>query len=109
MIEIRKKNKAINFEFKNDDAKRHWKHMTIANNNNPYAKKTMSYATRWANNMQKLILEGKKIDEIAEMTAKKSNVEKINGFMYGCAANMLFKNWKYGEELRIWYNKGSVN
>ena len=76
-----------------------------ANNTHPYGSAVFRYAERWADMMEERIVNGEKIEDIAEKTSFEADTECITGFMYGCAVKILSKCWEYGEELRKWHNK----
>ena len=74
-------------------------------NSDCYSKFVIDYMIRWANMMEERISNGEKIDSIAEETSRKADTDRITGFMYGCAVNLLSQFWEYGEELRNWHNR----
>ena len=83
--------------------KKLWDESVLANTD-PYGKACIDYAERWADMMEKEILKGKKIVEVAEELSHKANTEGITGFMYGAAVMILSECWEYGEDLRQWHN-----
>lgn len=87
-------------EFK-DKAK--WEEM-VRINKDPYSSCCVRYAERWAELMEQKMVEGSKLDDIADAASHEADTEGITGFMYGCAVGMLSDGWKYGEELRRWHN-----
>ena len=86
---------------KNIQAYEEWK----ANNTDPYGSAIFRYAERWADMMEEKIVNGERIEDVAEKLSFKANEECITGFMYGCAVTILSECWIYGEELRTWHNK----
>ncbi len=76
-----------------------------ANNTDPYGSTVFRYAERWADMMEERIVNGERIEDIAEKLSFKANDECITGFMYGCAVSILSQCWEYGEQLRKWHNK----
>ena len=99
-------------KFKNEEG---WKE-GIKNNQDGYGKAVYDYAEWWANKMEKLIEEGKLLEEIWE----KSSFDEpfgITGFQYGCAVGILSELWIHGEQLKKLHNthygqpdtKGVVN
>ena len=47
----------------------------------------------------------KVIEDNAKRLSFEADTEGIRGYMYGCAVDVLFRYWKYGEELRRWHNR----
>ena len=76
-----------------------------SNNTDYYGGSVISYAERWAEQMEAELEAGKKIADIAKETSHKADVNGITGFMYGCAVSILSGLWEHGEELRQWHNK----
>ncbi len=79
-------------------------------NSDSYSRACFTYAERWAEMLEKLIVELPQspqmiIIENAEWTSHETDTEGITGFMYGCAVNILSQCWEYGEFLRKWHNK----
>ena len=78
-------------------------------NSDGYSRACFTYAERWAemleNEIDKTGDVRKAIAENAERLSHEADAEKITGFMYGCAVNILAQCWEYGEELRKWHNK----
>lgn len=69
-----------------------------------YGRCIFRYAEWWARLMELELSNGKKLEEIADITSREADVEGITGFMYGAAVSILAKCWKHGEELRRWHN-----
>ena len=62
------------------------------------------YAARWANLMEKKLIMGAKLEDIANVTSHEADLEGITGSIYGCAVSILSKVWENGEQLRRWHN-----
>ena len=68
------------------------------------------FAEYWARLMQKGMLEGKKMSEIADDCSSRANTTVgISGSMYRRAASILVNYWTYGEELGIWHETEKTN
>ena len=87
-------------QFADETAWRSW----VGANQHSYGRGVVTFAQRWAEQMETEIAAGKAIPDIAEAASHKADTEGITGFMYGCAVSMLAKAWKHGEELRRWHN-----
>ena len=78
-------------------------------NSDGYSRACFTYAERWAELMEKKIEKIGNTEEVimkyADDLSHEADIEKITGFMYGCAVSILSQCWKYGEELRKWHNK----
>lgn len=94
-------------EFKNDEAKATWEQWVEINSHDDYSLVVVTYARRWAKYMQHLMTKhNKTINQIADSASYDTYIEGITGLMYGCAVvAMLSECWKYGEQLRRWFNK----
>ena len=82
----------------------------IDKNTDPYGRVCFTYAERWAEMLENLIESSadepmKVVVDNADRLSHEADVERITGFMYGCAVSILSQCWKYGEELRKWHNK----
>ena len=76
-------------------------------NTDPYGSTCLKFGEAWANEMEKLMAKGKKLETIADDTSHKVDKRPefgITGFMYGAAVCFLSKCWLHGEELRKWHN-----
>lgn len=73
-------------------------------NTDPYGACVIRYVERWANLMEVQIAKGKEIKDIADETRFEANTGDITLALYGYAVKILVQCWKYGEELRRWYN-----
>ena len=73
-------------------------------NSDAYGHACFTYAERWAEMMEQAIVDGKKLEDVAEALSHEANKEGITGFMYGAAVSILSKSWIYGEQLRRWHN-----
>ncbi|MCA9222868.1 MAG: hypothetical protein KDA71_21260 [Planctomycetales bacterium] len=80
-----------------------WKKSVDANTD-PYGAAVISYAKRWAEQMEARIDAGESVADIAKEESRKADVEGITGFMYGCAVSILSQVWEHGEDLRRWNN-----
>ena len=65
----------------------------------------LKFAETWALLMQAEMTNGALLEDIANDTSDKADIEGITGYMYGVAISILCKVWKYGDELRKWHNK----
>lgn len=73
-------------------------------NSDPYSLRCFTYAEEWANLMEKEIIKGERIEEVADRCSRVADYDGITGFMYGCAVSILSKYWIYGKQLREWHN-----
>ena len=89
--------------FKDKEAQRGWE-LTVRNNQDPYGEAGVQFAERWANQMESRIVNGERLEDVAEEESDRADIEGITGFLYGCAVSILSKVWVYGEELRVWHN-----
>lgn len=97
--EIIQLDETTEMEFKSEEAKKSW----LIDAESPYGNVVLEYARRWAKYMQKLVAEGKSINEIARQTALVCDVRGIDACMYTFAIEFLLRFWKYGNELWNWY------
>lgn len=74
------------------------------NSGDPYSARVVSYGEDWANGMELLMGDGRKLEEIADPVAHQVDTDGITGFMYGCAVSALAHFWEHGEALRRWHN-----
>lgn len=65
---------------------------------------TIYYAQRWAQLMQQSMSKGAKLEDVAEATSYEADVECVSSIIYFCAVQLLIQHWKYGDQLRCWYN-----
>lgn len=79
-------------------------HKCIANNRDAYGGAAVRYAARWAHLMEQRIAAGEALADIAKQTSHDADKERITGFMYGAAVQILAHVWAHGEELRRWHN-----
>jgi hypothetical protein len=90
-------------KFKNVESKKTW--AKDKQDQDDYGAAVFKYAEKWANLMEKEIVKGKHIKDIAKDADRQANEGiDITGFMYGCAVSLLSKHWEFGEELRKWHN-----
>lgn len=95
------KTKGLQMEFKNKDE---WD-IGKSKNTDAYGGCVYYYAESWAKLMQREILNGNKLEDVAEKTSYELGFLGITGFMYGAAVSILSHCWLYGERLRKWHNK----
>jgi uncharacterized protein YyaL (SSP411 family) len=71
-----------------------------------YTKGIFMFAEKWADEMEKKIVKGKKIKNIADKVASKIDKEMggVTGYMYNCSVLLLSMFWRYGDALRRWHN-----
>lgn len=69
-----------------------------------YDSQVIRYAINWAHIMEEKIISGAKLEDIAQASSQEADVEGITSFMYRAAISFLSNGWKYGEQLRCWYN-----
>ena len=87
-----------------DEAK--WQEGIKAQKGEGYGLACYTYAEYWARLMQKKMVEGYKLEAIADECSHKADIPcGITGFMYGCAVSIMAHCWKHGEQLRRWHNK----
>jgi hypothetical protein len=67
----------------------------------------VEFAEAWARLMQAEMSRGKQLKEIARPTSLQANVERLSGQRVVAAMNILTVCWRYGAELRAWYQSRS--
>jgi len=76
-----------------------------AKNDDPYGGACFLYAEAWADLVEKALVEGKKLEDVAKDLSHEADKNfGITGFMYGAAVQILSLAWVHGEELRRWHN-----
>jgi len=93
-------------KFANDQARADWAR-GIENNQDPYGGAIYKFAEQWADEMERLIADGKSVADIAQDASSTVNRRPgfgITGFMYGAAVSILSPSWAHGDELRRWHN-----
>jgi len=98
---LKEKTAHVRMEFK---SKSDWE-LGLSKNKDAYGGCVYEYAEWWAKLMQSEMLEGKKLEDIAEKTSHEMGFLGITGFMYGAAVSILSHCWLHGEKLRKWHNK----
>lgn len=81
-----------------------WDDMVIAGMHDEYASAIIEFASRWARLMQLGMAAGKHLEDVASTTSDEANYDGITGNMEAHAVFFLTKTWRYGEQLRRWYN-----
>lgn len=99
--QFEEKVKGLEMEFAN---KEDWD-LGVSKNKDPYGTCVYEYAEGWAKLMQREILDGNKLEDVAEKTSHEIGFLGITGYMYGAAVSILSHCWLYGERLRKWHNK----
>ncbi len=83
-----------------------------ANSNDEYGKTILDFAERWAELLEKRIINN--FEDSVENTIEKhaeetcDEIDKdfgISGYAYGCAISFLADTWEYGDHLKDWHNK----
>lgn len=74
------------------------------NQGGKYGLAVFRYAEQWANLMEEKIINGEKLENIANQSSHDADTEGISGYMYGAAVFVLSECWEYGEQLRRWSN-----
>lgn len=95
-------------QFKDEEARKVWDNFVEVNSSKDvYSRCAVLYSEYWAKFMQYLMAkhEGVTVAQIADKSSHAADLYGINGFIYGCAVNVLSQVWKHGEELRKWHNK----
>ena len=87
------------------DKQKLWDELLEINSADLYGKGVLTYLQKYAELMEKDIIKGNKLEDVAYRTRFEADTEGITGLMYGMAVNILSTVWEYGEELRIWHNK----
>ena len=95
------KTKGIEIELSSKDD---WE-LGKSKNTDSYVACIYEYAEGWAKLMQAEISQGKKLEDIADVTSHEMGFMGITGFMYGAAVSILSQCWVHGESLRKWHNK----
>lgn len=70
----------------------------------PYWSCILRYAERWANLMESEIAKDKTVMEIAKETSYDANTEDLSWLQFSHAVAILAQCWKYGDELKTWYD-----
>ena len=98
--------KATELEFKDDEAAQKWAKFVAANSQDGYSYSVVIYALRWAKYMQHIMKKhNKTVFQIAQSTSLAANLTGTTSYRYDAAVTILSQCWKYGEDLRKWYNK----
>lgn len=74
------------------------------NSNDGYSRAVVDYAEVWAKIMQRKLVNGATISDIADESQKELGYLGITGFQYGCVVNALSHFWVHGQDLREWHN-----
>lgn len=76
-------------------------------NTDPYGACIFKFAENWAARMEKAIVDGQALKDVAEATSRQADDDcgGITGYMYGAAVSILSTYWEHGEDLRKWHNK----
>lgn len=98
---FKEKTAHVKMEFK---SKADWE-LGLSKNKDAYGGCVYEYAEGWAKLMQVEMVEGKKLEDVAEKTSHEMGFLGITGFMYGAAVSVLSHCWLHGEKLRKWHNK----
>jgi len=69
-----------------------------------YGTEIVRYAETWADMMEERMDNGEKLEDIAQETSHRADVNRITGNMYGIAVRLLSAAWVHGERLRVWHN-----
>lgn len=78
-----------------------------AKNTDAYGGCCVRFAREWAEEMEKRIDAGARLEDVASDSATEVNRRPgygITGFMYGAAASIISQCWDRGEEFRRWHN-----
>jgi hypothetical protein len=81
-----------------------WAECVKNNSGDPYGFRILQYAADWASFMERDLIPGMQISDVAEKTSREADTDGITGFMYGAAVSMLSEVWEHGEALRRWHN-----
>jgi hypothetical protein len=82
-----------------------WNAWVDANDDDRYGRCCVRYAEAWANEMERRMESGEKLEDVAKQAGHDANKDYgITGFMYGAAVEMLSQCWEHGEVLRQWSN-----
>lgn len=87
-----------------------WNNVVKECNKDSYSRGIVQFAAFWSSEMEELIVQGQKIEDIANecekiVYKKYPQVDDLTGNMYYSAINLLVEYWIYGDELRKWNNK----
>jgi len=86
-----------------------WKKSVAANCIDGYGFSVTFFATKWMMLMQKRLIAGEKVADIAEETSHEADKWLGNwgltGFQYGLAVSVIAQVWSHGDELRRWHNR----
>ena len=100
------------FLFASETAKHNWKHRkstSVLTTILFVSPKTYRYASCWAKLMQHKIKNGRNVKEIAKETAIEAEIimgppsDDTSSYSKSLASWLLFNNWKYGNDLKKWY------
>lgn len=80
-----------------------WQRGREAQNGEGYGLAVYDYAEAWARLMQKGMVEGRALADIADETSHLADKGiGITGFMFGAAVSVLKATWAHGDELHRW-------
>jgi hypothetical protein len=98
------KEKPAEFKKKNWDT---WEKIIKANSSDPYSYACVLFAAKWAATMEKKLMGGAKIADVAEEASYEADNHGITGYMYGYALSVLVSTWEHGSELASILDPGS--
>lgn len=79
-----------------------WQSLKDANPQEMGQEEALAYAERWARLMQMEMANGKKLEDVADITSYEADFDNISGSMYQFALSALIGYWRYGHGLRRW-------
>lgn len=88
-------------EFSDEAAWKSWKD----NNTDPVGGSVFTYAELWGRLMELELSSGKKLEDIAGPTSFEADIDGVMSFAtHGAAVRILAACWRYGDQLRRWYD-----
>ena len=75
------------------------------NSNDTFGKAVLDFMTTWVDLIEMEISDTSDIETAAETALQKIDQSRITGFIRSLAVEALAEYWKYGSQLRDWYNK----
>lgn len=77
-------------------------------NTDGYGRACFTYASAWAQLMEKRMAGGEELDAVVEETSHDADIEGITGFMFSAAKAILHDCWIHGDKLMDYYKKEAV-
>lgn len=81
-----------------------WQQHLRVNRGGFYGDSIISFAARWAKEMEKAMKKGVKLEDIVEEAKHNADREGVSGAMEAKAIKILSDVWQHGREIKNWNN-----